>query len=82
MGKNHNGMPNVALSSPGNDKVSSSICFLLFLLLLCIIKMHFNAKSEDPDQMLHSMASDLDLHCLTITLLGCSPLKCVNIWTY
>ena len=28
------------------------------------------ANSEDPNQMLHSAASDLGLHCLPITLLG------------
>ena len=28
------------------------------------------ANSGDPDQMLHSGASDLGLHCLPITLLG------------
>ena len=30
------------------------------------------AKSEDPDQMLDSAASDLGLHSLPITLLGVS----------
>ena len=29
----------------------------------------FNAKSVDPDQMPHSVASDLDLLCLTVFLL-------------
>ena len=28
------------------------------------------ANSEDPDQMPHSVASDLGLHCFPITLLG------------
>ena len=28
------------------------------------------ANSGDPDQMLHSVASDLGLHCLPITLFG------------
>ena len=36
------------------------------------------AKSEDPDQMLHSTASDLDLHCSQVTLLGVSRLKWVE----
>ena len=39
------------------------------------------ANSEDPDQMPHSVASDLGLHCLPITLLGVSQLqwvKCVQ----
>ena len=30
------------------------------------------ANSGDPDQTLHSVASDLGLHCLSITLLGVS----------
>ena len=36
------------------------------------------AKSGDPDQMLHSAASDLGLHCLPSTLLGVSKLQWVN----
>ena len=36
------------------------------------------ANSGDPDQMLHSAASDLSLHCLPITLLGVSRLQWVN----
>ena len=36
------------------------------------------ANSGDPDQMLHSAASDLGLHCLPITLLGVSQLQWVN----
>ena len=32
------------------------------------------ANSGDHDQMLHSVASDLGLHCLPITLLGVSRL--------
>ena len=28
------------------------------------------ANSGDPDQMLHSVASDLGLHCLPITFYG------------
>ena len=37
------------------------------------------ANSEDPDQMLHSAASDLGLHCLPIILLGVSQLQWVNV---
>ena len=36
------------------------------------------AKSGDPDQMPHSAASDLGLHCLPITLLQVSRLQWVN----
>ena len=37
------------------------------------------ANSGAPDQMLHSAASDLGLHCLPITLLGVSQLKWVKV---
>ena len=36
------------------------------------------ANSGDPDQMLNSVASDLGLHCLPITLLEVSRLTMVN----
>ena len=36
------------------------------------------ANSGDPDQMPHSVASDLGVHCLPITLLGVSRLQWVN----
>ena len=36
------------------------------------------ANSGDPDQMTHSVASDLGLHCLPITLLGVYRLQWVN----
>ena len=36
------------------------------------------ANNGDPDQMLHSVPSDLGLHCLPITHFGASRLKCVN----
>ena len=36
------------------------------------------ANSGDPDQMPHFAASDLDLHCLPITLLGVSRLQNIN----
>ena len=35
-------------------------------------------NSEDPDQMPHSAASDVGLHCLPITLLGVSRPRCVK----
>ena len=38
----------------------------------------FNANSVNPEQMPHSVASDLGLHCLLITLLGVFRLKCVD----
>ena len=36
------------------------------------------ANSGDPDQMVHSAASDLGLHCSPITLLGVSKLQWVK----
>ena len=36
-------------------------------------------NSEDPDQTLHSAASDLGLHCLPITLSQVSRLQWVKI---
>ena len=36
------------------------------------------ANSEDPDQMPHSVASDLGLHCLPIIFLGVSRLQWVK----
>ena len=36
------------------------------------------ANSGDPDQMLHSAASDLGLHCLPITLVGVYRLQWVK----
>ena len=44
----------------------------LILLLLCFIKIPVNANSVGPDQMLHSVASDLGLHFLPMTLLRIS----------
>ena len=36
------------------------------------------ANSGDPDQTLRSVASDLGLHCLPITLLGVSRIQWVE----
>ena len=36
------------------------------------------ANSIDPDQMPHSVVSDLGLHCLPVTLLGVSRLQWVK----
>ena len=36
------------------------------------------ANSGDPDQMPHSAASDLGLHCLPVTCLGVSSLQSVR----
>ena len=46
---------------------------LVVLLFLCFIEiLVFNANSVDPDQMPHSVASDLGLYCLPVTLFGVS----------
>ena len=37
------------------------------------------ANSGDPDQMPHSAASDLGLHCLLVTLLVISKLQWVKV---
>ena len=37
-----------------------------------------NANSEDPDQTAHSAASDLGLHCLSMSLFWDSRLKWVK----
>ena len=42
----------------------------LVLLLPCVLEIPvLNANSADPDQMSHSAASDLGLHCLLMSLL-------------
>ena len=44
--------------------------WLVFLLLLWFTEIPvFNANSVDPDQTPRSAASDLDLHCLPMSLL-------------
>ena len=39
------------------------------------------ANIGDPDQTPHSAASDLDLHCLPVTLLRVSRLQWINLET-
>ena len=43
--------------------------------------VELSANSGDPDQMPHSVASDLGLHCLPITLLGVSRLQMFKLRT-
>ena len=44
--------------------------WFVFSVLSFIIEIHvLNANSVDPDQMPHSVASDLGLHCLPMSLL-------------
>ena len=42
------------------------------------IKAKLFVNRGDPDQMLHSVESDLGLHCLSVKLLGVSGLKWVT----
>ena len=61
----------------------NSLKFFLFSSLPCFIDIPvFNANSVDPDQTLHSAASDLGLHCLPITLFRGSRLKLINVPIY
>ena len=51
----------------------------LILLLPCFIEIPVsNAKSIDPDQTPRSSVSDLDLHCLLMSLLWDAWHKCVK----
>ena len=55
-------------------------CLVSFFYYHCLIDILVcNANRVEPDQMLHSAASDLGLHCLPITLSRLSRLKWVNI---
>ena len=40
------------------------------------------ANCDNPDQTPYSAASDLDLHCLPITLLGVSRLQWIKVSNY
>ena len=40
------------------------------------------ANSRDPDKMLHSVASDLSLHCLPVTCLEVSSFQWVKKLIY
>ena len=48
----------------------TAVCLVSFYYYCFIEFPVFNANSVDPDQMPHSVASDLDLYCLPITLFG------------
>ena len=67
------------LSTTLDQSISKSRVSSWFLLLLCFIEIPvINANSVDPDQMLHSAASDLGWHCLLVIVLGVSIIKWVN----
>ena len=53
----------------------------MFLLCPCLTENPvFNANSEDPDQTPRSAASDMGLHCLSVSLLWDARLKWVKIY--
>ena len=43
-----------------------------------MVELHVFANSGDPEQTPHFAASDLDLHCLPVTILGVSQLHWVT----
>ena len=43
--------------------------WLFFIIVVFVEISELNANSVDPDQTPHSAASDLDLHCLLMSLL-------------
>ena len=51
-----------------NRSISNRRGFWVIFIIPCFIEIRiFNAYSVDPDQMLHSVASDLGLHCLPMS---------------
>ena len=54
-----------------------------FLLLPCFVRIsELITNSVDPDQMAHSAASDLSLHCLPMSLLLDARHKWVKVCCY
>ena len=51
--------------------------YVIYIFLKKMVELC--ANSGDPDQMPHSVASDLGLHCLPVTLLGVSRLQWVKV---
>ena len=50
--------------------------WLVFLLISCFVEVcELNANSVDPDQTPRSAASDLGLHCLSMSFLWDARLK-------
>ena len=68
--------PHYILEDSNNDFRYVRLCDLDILRKKMV---ELFANSGDPDQMLHSAASDLGLHCFPITLLGVSRLQWVKI---
>ena len=61
------------------DRSISYIRSVWLVLLSYFVEIpELNANSVDPDQMPHSVASDLGLHCLPMSLLWDARLKWVN----
>ena len=49
--------------------------WLVFFITMVVEISVFNANSVDSNQKLHSVASDLGLHCLSVSLLWVTRLK-------
>ena len=63
-------MPNGFYLDSFNQSISSMRVVWLVFLIPCFIEIPvFNASSADPDQMPSSVASDLGLNCLSMSLL-------------
>ena len=65
------------------DSSNTAHWYGLFQIAGCLVSFYYYipvlyASGVDPDQMPHSAASDLGLHCLPIILLGVSNLKWVK----
>ena len=62
------------------DRSTSCIRGVWLVFISCFVEIPDSiADSVDPDQMLHFMVSDLDLHCLPVSLLWDARLKWVKI---
>ena len=53
----------------------------VIIIVMFVERFELNANSADPDQMPHSAASDLGLHCLPMSHLWDARHKWVNLST-
>ena len=55
------------------------VCLIFIITVPCFVEIsELKANSVDPDQMPHSVAPDLGLHCLPMSLLWDARLKWVK----
>ena len=59
-----------------------SVVWLVFIIVMFVEISELNANSVDPDQTLRSAASDLDQHCLPMSLLWDAKLVLVRQIAY